>query len=80
MIRLVYNTTYAFDRITSLDPVMGTFTTQFVLLFLLHLAVVLIAIAGGWLSRHITDKNAISYDGVPLENLNSEEQGRHTEK
>lgn len=78
MIRLVYNTTYAFDRIPSLDPVMGTFATQFVLLFLLHLAVVLIAIAGGWLSLHITDKKQIPYDEVPLENLNSEEQGQQT--
>lgn len=80
MIRLIYNTTYAFDRITSLDPVMGTFATQFVLLFLLHLVVGLIAIVGGWLSRHITDQKTVSYDGVPLHNLNSEEQGRQTEK
>lgn len=80
MIRLVYNTTYAFDRIASLDPVMGSFATQFVLLFLLHLAVVLIAVAGGWLSQHVTDKKQISYDGVPLHNLYSEDQGRQTEK
>lgn len=79
-VRLIYNTTYAFDRISSLDPVMGTFATQFVLLFLLHLAVVLISIAGGWLSRHITDKKQISYEGVPLDNLNSAERGVQTEK
>lgn len=80
MIRLVYNTTYAFDRIPSLDPVMGTFATQFVLLFLLHLAVVLIAIAGGWLSRNVTDKKLISDDGVPLDDVNWVEQGPQTEK
>ncbi|KAF3761190.1 hypothetical protein M406DRAFT_343277 [Cryphonectria parasitica EP155] len=53
MVRLVYNTTYAFDHVTSLDPVMGTFATQFVLMFLMHLSVVLTSLAGGWLSRRV---------------------------
>ncbi|KAJ4422542.1 hypothetical protein N0V82_002770 [Gnomoniopsis sp. IMI 355080] len=76
MIRLIYNTTYAFDRIASLDPVMGTFATQFVLLFLMHLAVVITSTAGGWVSRDVNDGKHITDDSSNLENLSSVEASK----
>ncbi|KAJ4396118.1 hypothetical protein N0V93_000335 [Gnomoniopsis smithogilvyi] len=72
MIRLIYNTIYAFDRIASLDPVMGSFSTLLVLMFLMHLAVVITATVGGWLARHVNEaKLEITDDGSNLENLSS---------
>ncbi|CAN8105771.1 unnamed protein product [Discula destructiva] len=80
MARLIYNTTYAFDRNTSLDPVMGTFATQFVLLFLLHLVVVLISMAGGWLTQNTTDNRTFSDDGLNLEAQESVEGSKASAK
>lgn len=66
IIRLVYNTTYAFERDSNLDPVMGTFATQFILMFLLHLGVVLAAVTGGWRSRQIMPRTFSSDDMIVL--------------
>lgn len=49
-IRLTYSTTYAFSRISSLDPFMGSFATKVVLIFCMQLAVALACCCGGFLS------------------------------
>lgn len=54
---LAHNTTYAFDRMASLDPVMGTFATTLVLGFGAQLAVTISFMIGGWLSRNVHTKN-----------------------
>lgn len=75
LVRLIYNTTYAFNRIASLDPVMGSFTTIFVLMFIMHLAVIITSTTGGWLSRHVNDAKEVVDDGSNLE-IESSAKGR----
>lgn len=51
IVRLAYGTTYALNpTITSLDPIIGSFATRFVLLFLVQLCVAITLVAGGWVS------------------------------
>ncbi|KAK2590403.1 hypothetical protein QQS21_011908 [Conoideocrella luteorostrata] len=51
LVRLTYNSTYAFIRIPSLDPDMGSFETRLVLIFGTQLIVTMVLIGGGWLSQ-----------------------------
>lgn len=51
LIRLSYNLTYAFNRISVLDPVTGSFATRLILMFGTQLCVVIIVIVGGWFSK-----------------------------
>ncbi|TDZ41079.1 hypothetical protein CTRI78_v009976 [Colletotrichum trifolii] len=52
LIHLAYTTTYAFNRIPSLDPVMGSFATKLVLLFGTELGTAMAMVGGGWLSMN----------------------------
>lgn len=50
LIRIIYMATYAFDaEDRSLDPVVGTFATHFVFLFVTQLGTVIAMVAGGFL-------------------------------
>ncbi len=66
LVRLAYNTTYAFIRVPSLDPVTGSFATRLILMFMMQLAVVLMASAGGFLSRHVVPRSQISEEHLTL--------------
>ncbi|KAK7431316.1 hypothetical protein QQZ08_002087 [Neonectria magnoliae] len=46
-IRLSYSLTYAFNRVSSLDPVTGSFPTRLILMFGTQLCVFIIVLAGG---------------------------------
>ncbi|KAF7556253.1 hypothetical protein G7Z17_g1534 [Cylindrodendrum hubeiense] len=69
LVRIGYNLTYALTPVASLDPVMGTFATRFILMFIMQLGVVLAVTAGGWLS--------IGF--VPVKQLIDEGQGNDME-
>ncbi|KAF4948542.1 hypothetical protein FSARC_13714 [Fusarium sarcochroum] len=60
-IRVVHSMTYAFERVPSMDPIMGVFAVKLILIFLTQLAVVLSLVAGGWLSK---DPGERSYQGL----------------
>ncbi|KAF6835321.1 hypothetical protein CPLU01_04401 [Colletotrichum plurivorum] len=49
LIHMAYTTTYAFNRIPSLDPVMGTFATKLILLFGTELGTTVAMLGGGWM-------------------------------
>lgn len=49
-LRLIYNTTYAFDHLPILDPITGTFAVRLILQFIPQIGVAVAAVAGGWLS------------------------------
>lgn len=49
LVRLAYVTTYAYEHLPSLDPVMGSFATKLVLLFGTYLGTSAALLAGGWL-------------------------------
>ncbi|KAF3762926.1 hypothetical protein M406DRAFT_72895 [Cryphonectria parasitica EP155] len=49
LLRLAYDTFYAYDHLTELDPVMGTFGTKLVLVFGTYLGASIALLAGGWL-------------------------------
>ena len=72
LVRLAYGTTYAFLRVPSLDPVTGSFATQFILLFLMQLGVALSAVAGGWLSRDVVPRSKLAGDDLVLKPRDSE--------
>jgi hypothetical protein len=59
LIRLAYNTTYAFSPIPSLNPVSGTFATKLILIFGTQLGATLAMVAGGWLGTRSTSKEAL---------------------
>ncbi|KAF9871121.1 integral membrane protein [Colletotrichum karsti] len=67
LIHLAYTTTYAFDRIPSLDPVMGTFATKLVLLFGTELGVSIAMIGGGWLGMSADVPKAVQMELSPVD-------------
>ncbi|CAK7218519.1 hypothetical protein SEUCBS140593_003574 [Sporothrix eucalyptigena] len=71
LVRLAYNTTYAFIRVPSLDPVMGSFATRLVLLFFMQLAVALACTTGGILSAKVVPRSALMGDDLILKEHNS---------
>ncbi len=70
LVRLAYNTTYAFLRVPSLDPVTGSFATRLILLFFMQLGVSLSAVAGGWFSRRVVRRSQLGPDDLVLKPLN----------
>ncbi|KAL1911106.1 hypothetical protein Sste5344_002904 [Sporothrix stenoceras] len=71
LVRLAYNTTYAFLRVPSLDPVMGSFATRLILLFFMQLAVAVICVAAGYLSTGVIPRSALTEDDLILKEQNS---------
>ncbi|KAH8885003.1 hypothetical protein GQ53DRAFT_879293 [Thozetella sp. PMI_491] len=67
LVRLAYNTTYAFLRVSSLDPVTGSFATRLILLFFMQLGVALPAIAGGWMSKELVPKSQLLPEELVLQ-------------
>lgn len=51
--RMGYQTLYAFQHPAALDPVMGSFATKLVLIFLTYLGASAALLAGGWLSMDL---------------------------
>ncbi|CAK7236563.1 hypothetical protein SBRCBS47491_009679 [Sporothrix bragantina] len=66
LVRLAYNTTYAFVRVPSLDPVMGSFATRLILLFFMQLAVSVFCTAAGCLSANVVPRSALTGDDLIL--------------
>lgn len=71
LVRLAYNTTYAFLRVPSLDPVMGSFATRLILLFFMQLAVAVVCVAAGYLSTGVIPRTALAEDDLILKEQNS---------
>lgn len=70
LVRLAYNTCYAFYHKASLDPVTGSFATRVVLIFLMQLGASLAITAGGWLGmsdRFPADRQPV--EQVPLQDI-----------
>ncbi|GJC83626.1 hypothetical protein ColLi_06464 [Colletotrichum liriopes] len=67
LIHLAYTTTYAFNRISSLDPVMGTFATKLVLLFGTQLGVTIAMLGGGWLGMSADTPKAVQIELTPTD-------------
>ncbi|KAJ3524501.1 hypothetical protein NM208_g12041 [Fusarium decemcellulare] len=63
LIRLSYSLTYAFNRIPSLDPVTGSFATRLILMFGTQLFIVLVVIAGGWMSKDVRPNSQVKVRG-----------------
>ncbi|GKT44481.1 uncharacterized protein ColSpa_04662 [Colletotrichum spaethianum] len=62
LIHLAYTTTYAFNRISSLDPVMGSFATKLVLLFGTQLGVTAAMLGGGWFGMSADTPKAVEVE------------------
>ncbi|KAI9146869.1 putative efflux pump antibiotic resistance protein [Paramyrothecium foliicola] len=56
LVRLMHSATYAFNRIPSLDPVMGTFATKLVLVIGMQIGVSIALTVGGWMTRSVTTR------------------------
>ncbi|KAL0940446.1 uncharacterized protein CTRU02_203209 [Colletotrichum truncatum] len=67
LIHLAYTTTYAFNRITSLDPVMGSFATKLVLLFGTELCTTLAMLGGGWLGMSADIPKTVQMELSPVD-------------
>lgn len=59
MIHIGYSLTYALNRIASLDPVMGSFATRFILMFVMQLGVAIALTVGGWLGMGAVPKQRL---------------------
>ncbi|KAK1625561.1 hypothetical protein BDP81DRAFT_495966 [Colletotrichum phormii] len=62
LIHLAYTTTYAFNQISSLDPIMGSFATKLVLIFGTYLGVTIAMLAGGWLGMSADMPKAVQVE------------------
>ncbi|KAH6657512.1 hypothetical protein BKA67DRAFT_643507 [Truncatella angustata] len=71
LVRLAYNTTYAFDHLPLLDPIMGSFAVRLILLFFMQLGVSLALIAGGWSSMPPHTKFVVAEDMTELQQFQS---------
>lgn len=69
VVRLVYATTFAFVKISSLDPFFGSFAVELVLLFGTQLLVSLALIGGGWRSRKIVPLGAQTTPEIALQDV-----------
>ncbi|OHF02311.1 hypothetical protein CORC01_02304 [Colletotrichum orchidophilum] len=67
LIHLAYTTTYAFNQISSLDPVMGSFGTKLVLIFGTYLGVTIAILAGGWLGMSTDVPKAMQVEPIPTD-------------
>ncbi|PSR80517.1 hypothetical protein BD289DRAFT_62782 [Coniella lustricola] len=77
LVRLAYNTTYAFNRIPSLDPVTGSFATRLILMFLMQAGVSVAAIWGGWKSRNVVPKTQLFTEYDMSRTMSAGETGQH---
>lgn len=71
LVRLAYNTTYAFDHLAILDPIMGTFAVRLILLFSMNLGVSLAMVVGGWLGMPPKMRIQVEEDMTGLQPLPS---------
>ncbi|EXF81454.1 hypothetical protein CFIO01_07697 [Colletotrichum fioriniae PJ7] len=67
LIHLAYTTTYAFNQISSLDPIMGSFATKLVLIFGTYLGVTIAMLAGGWLGMSADMPKAVQVELTPTD-------------
>ncbi|KAK6225439.1 hypothetical protein QIS74_01486 [Colletotrichum tabaci] len=67
LIHLAYTTTYAFNHIPSLDPVMGSFATKLVLLFGTQLGVTIAMLGGGWFGMSADMPKAVQVELAPTD-------------
>ncbi|KAJ5004482.1 hypothetical protein K4K48_009793 [Colletotrichum sp. SAR 10_66] len=67
LVHLTYTTTYPFNRVSSLDPVMGSFATKLILLFGTELCTTIAMIAGGWLGMSADMPKAVQMELSPLD-------------
>ncbi|ETS87449.1 hypothetical protein PFICI_01277 [Pestalotiopsis fici W106-1] len=70
-LRLIYNTTYAFDHLAILDPITGTFAVRLILQFIPQIGVAVATVVGGWFGIPPKDKSNPGEEMACLEQLPS---------
>lgn len=80
LVRMGYQTYYAFEHPSALNPVMGSFATKLVLLFFPYLGASVALLAGGWLSMDLLPVGTVEeYLGEDQRQLYRERSGESSD-